>query len=363
MSLSEERKRQIREEETAAFHAEQEAEARYREQIRQELLAQQQQETESAYREQVRTELHEAPTPAMPHPVSPPAESAPPSSPPVLASHTSTPSPRPRSHAVLWLAGLLVFTGVACMGMAFMSGFTVPVIGAPREIEFTSDPAGAPEPMDEDAVVLPATAAAPRRAKSSPSSTAGTRKPGAITSTGRGSRPAPIPPVPNTLPISAGARRAILPGTDISIEVPSDWVVEESEYDDILDITWRGSGMTPGREGEVAYLLLQRLPLQRGETTEQFAERLLEEFDKSTTLEQEIRYENDDEIADFHGVPAVAVDVIARGEYPYRMRNIYWTAGGAGYLLTCYATAGNYAERLPAFTRMLNSLRLKREGR
>lgn len=244
-----------------------------------------------------------------------------------------------------------------------MSGFTLLVLGAPREIEFTSDPAGAPEPMDEEAVFLPAAAAAPRRAKPPPAPSTRTRKPPTGALIDHASRAAAAPPAAISRPAPTDERRVFLAGTGVSLEVPSDWVVEESEYDDILDVTWRGSGMTPGREGEVAYLLLQRLPLQRGETTEQFAERLLEEFDKSTTPEQEIRYENDDEIADFHGVPAVAVDVIARGEYPYRMRNIYWTAGGAGYLLTCYATAGNYAERLPAFTRMLNSLRLKREGR
>ena len=113
----------------------------------------------------------------------------------------------------------------------------------------------------------------------------------------------------------------------------------------------------------MAYVLLQKEALGPGEPLEEWAERMVEKVAEAASPEERIRFERDEVIPDFHGVPALSMDIITRGFLPYHMRNYYWALGGDGYILTCYATAGTFGERSPAFNHMVNSIRFSRERR
>ncbi len=151
-----------------------------------------------------------------------------------------------------------------------------------------------------------------------------------------------------------------LRGTSVSVQAPDDWRVESSDLDDVLEIRWHGSGVESGRQEVAAYLLLQAVELRRREALEDFGERMVREFMSAKTPDQPVSLENENVIKDFHGVTALSIDVVAGGYLPYRMRNLYWISGGKGYMISCYATAGSFEDRLPAFERMLKSIRFTR---
>jgi hypothetical protein len=321
VDLSDERKRQIRAEEEAKLRAEEDAEQRYREEVRKELEGQQQAEREQQFRAEVRAELAGKPAPS---PVAPAAAKT------TAAARTR----RPRSLLRGAMASVLVLGGLVGVGLAFGRGFTLPFMGPPPEITLQADSSGELEIVDE--------------APSGESGSPGTA-PGGHAAAGGGTGTAIAPP--------AGARRATLPGTAISIEVPPGWFVEESELADTLEIRWRGSGVASGHEEVVAYLLIQRADLGPSEDLEEWAERMVEQVIDAASPEERIEFDREEVIASFHGVPALSIDIITRGFLPYHMRNYYWALGGDGYILTCYATAGSFEERAPTFERMIDSIR------
>lgn len=318
MELSEERKKQIRAEEEARLRAEQEAEQRYREQIRKELEGQQPLKIDRRSSDKTPAEPDAPPIPDV-----------------------------PRRHRLPLLrraiAGALVLVGLACVGLAFSQGFALPFMGPPGQITLKAAAAGELEAVGEAAPGEPYDTS-----PTSHSSTPRAKDSGATT--------------PARSSISA-LRRASLQGTGVSIEVPAGWVVEAGDHPDVLEIRWRGSGVVSGHDETAAYVLLQREDLQSGETLEGFAERLIEQFASSTTTEDRVRIENDRVIPNFHGVKALSIDIISNGYLPCRMRNLYWVKDGRGYFLTCYGSAGTFEDRLPAFNRMLDSIRLSSEGR
>ena len=331
--LSDERKRQIRAEEEAKLRAEQDAEQRYREEVRKELEAQQQAEREQQFREQVRAELAGAPAPppAAPEPTAVPAAPK-----PTAATRTR----RPRWLLRGAMASVLVLGGLVGVGLAFGRGFTLPFLGPPPEITLEADSSGELEMVDEVPSGEPGiSGTAPGRSAADGGET-GTRV---------------VSP--------AGARRATLPGTAITMEVPPGWFIEESELEDALEIRWRGPGAASRDEEVAAYVLLQEMDLEPGEGLEDYAERVTEEMLFATSSEEEVRLERDEVIANFHGVPALSIDMNVSGYLPYHTRNLYWVVGGTGYMLTCYATAGSFEERVPMFQRMIDSIRLSPEGR
>ncbi len=395
MELSEERKKQIRAEEEAKLRAAKEAEQKYRDEVRKELEGQQEAQLEQQYREEVRAELAETsqppsaettptppptaepaaptqeaqpPAPAAPEaqvpaappqvPVEPvaPAEAAPPPAPapPQAAAPVAQPpppapaavAPAGPSQLVLsrflkpLIAGILVVGGLTCAGLAFTQGYVWPFTRPPAEIVLNADDSGELETVADEFSAEPASRV------SMP--------------TGGGTTPSDSKLEEAT---DSGTKRASLPGTGISIEVPSGWVVEPNDFEDLLEIRWRDSGVESGREEVVAYVLLQKMELREGETLDDFAKRLVEEFKASTTPDDRIKYERDEEIANFHGVRALTVDVVSSGYLPYRMRDIFWVKDGSGYELTCYATAGTFEDREPTFKRMLESMRLSGEAR
>lgn len=346
VELSEERKRQIRAEVEAALRAEQEAEQQYREQVRRELQEHQQAETEKQYREQVLAELGGAPPDVSPAEETAPAVSPLPPLPPLAPARPRTPAFLARALPIILIIG-----GVASAGVALSKGFTPSLPGRDTGITVrVSEPAD----LEPVGTVLPSDAAAPKAAPATVSTAAGGPE-RAAGSASESAKPAPAKsPVKSP---STSSKRAALRGTGASVEVPTGWRVESDPSDEALEVRWRGSGVDSGRNEVVAYLLLQAPPLRRGEGLEDFAERLLEEFQSSVSPGDKVAYENDDEIADFHGVPALRIDIVQRGFMPYRMRNYYWVKGGRGYLLSCYATAGSFEERLPAFQRMIQSIR------
>ena len=236
-----------------------------------------------------------------------------------------------------------------CAGLALGRGFSLPFIGPPGEITLKAETSGELEATDEEMFGIPA--AAETTMITETTSTSGT--PTGTTPTGPASSTAAT-----GASTSSSGKRAILKGTGISIQVPSGWVVEESDFDDVLEIRWRGSGVLSGHEEVVAYLLLQKADLLSGENVGEFAERLVEEFLDSTTSDQDIALENDEVIENFHGVTVFAIDIVARGGFmPYHMRNFYWVKGGQGYMMTFYATAWTFKDREPTFNRMLESMR------
>jgi hypothetical protein len=342
--LSEERRRQIRAEEEARFRAEQEAEERYREDVRKELETQQQAESEERYRERVRAELGEtaAPKPT-PRPTPQATVDAPPKTP-------AAPVARRRpSRLGRLMAGVLLLGGLASVGLAVERGFSVPFLGPPAEITLMAEDSGELVAVDE----LPSS-------ESALPTEPGTRTPTPISSAS--SRPA-TPPVTPTPSPSGSVRRATLAGTGISIEVPPGWFVEEGDFDDVLEIRWGGAGVASGREEDVAYVLIQQSDLRPGEPMEEWAERMVEQVVEAEASEDDVRFERDEVIPDFHGVPALSIDIITPGYMPHHTRNYYWVQGGRGYILTCYATTGSFEERVPTFDRIVNSMRLSPEGR
>jgi hypothetical protein len=349
--LSDERKRQIRAEEEAKLRAEQEAEERYREQVRKDLEAQQQAEREQRHREEVRAEPAGTPapppvapaapqTPAVPAapaaPQTPAAPAAPatPAAPAAPATPAATRRRGPRWLLRGFVASVLVLSGLVGVGLALGRGFTLPFLGPPPEIVLEAETLGELEVVDD----LPS-------GESGSSDTA----PGGYATDGGETGTSDVSP--------AGARRATLPGSTVSIEVPPDWFVESGGIDDVLEIRWRGTGVASGHEEVVAYVLLQKEGLGPGEPLEEWAERMVEQVEAAATPEDRIRYEREAEIADFHGVQALSIDIITRGFLPSHTRNYYWALGGDGYMLTCYATAGTFEERAPAFNRMIDSIR------
>lgn len=333
--LSDERRRQIRAEEEAKLRAEQDAEQRYREEVRKELEAQQSAGREQQYREEVRAELT---GPAAPPPVAPAPPPVAPAPPPVAPAPVKARAAA-RRRGPRWLlrgfmASVLVLGGLIGVGLAFGRGFTLPFTGPPPEIVLEAETSGELEIVDD--------------MLSGESSSSGTA-PGGSAADGGETGTSVAPP--------AGARRATLPGTAISIEVPPGWFVEEGDLDDALEIRWRGSEVASGHEEVVAYVLLQQEALGPGEPLEEWATRMVEQVEAAAVPEDRIRYEGEREIPDFHGVQALSIDIITRGFLPHHMRNYYWALGGDGYILTCYATAGTLDERAPAFNRMIDSIR------
>lgn len=371
MELSEERKRQIREEEEARLRAERQAEDEYREQVRRELEERRQAEIEQQYREQVRAEFAgQTATPeaaAQPAPADVSHESPQPAAPPAsTADQPLVLEPPPRKLTLagfvkLYLAAVVVLGGLACAGMAFSRGFTLPFTGPPGEITLRADPAGDIEEADYFEFDEPEVRESKPTDGGKPSSappTARSKEPvTAAAAAPRSSAAAPSAPAP-TRSSTSYPKRAILKGSGISVEVPEGWVAQPSDYEDMLEIGWRGTGIASGRGEAVAYFLLQKIDLRLGDSLEDFAKREMEQFEDSLAPDQRLSYENEDEIRNFHGVRALTIDVVMRGDWPYRMRNIFFIKGGKGYLITCYATAGSYADRAPTFDRMLKSIKL-----
>lgn len=346
MELSDERKKRIREEEEAKLRAEREAEEQYREQVRRELEEQQHAELEQHYRESVRAELSgDLPDQETPADIPPPVP-------------TPTPEPKPaRQRRLRFPARVVAFAliagGIACAGLSFSRGFALPFIGPPGELTLKMGSPGELEAVDE---VFYST-----ETVSAPAKVAETTAPSRVTSAAE----TPKEPTPTPAPAAkpSGAKRVTLRGTNTSVEVPAGWVVESADADEVIEIRWHGSGVASGRQEIVAYLLLQSVDLRKGEDVDDFADRMMDEFDASVAPDQDIAYENEAVIKNFHGVTAYAIDIVERGFLPYRMRNFFWIKGGKAYMMSCYATAGSFEERLPAFTRMIESLRFSKEGR
>ena len=231
------------------------------------------------------------------------------------------------------------------MGLAVQKGFSVPFVGPPAEITLTAEDSGELVAVDD---FSSGEAAGPAES--------GTPTPTPISS-GSGRRA--TPPVTPTRSPSPSAGRATLAGTGISIEVPPDWFVEEGDFDEVLEIRWRGTGS----KEDVAYVLLQQSDLRPGEPMEEWAERMVEQVVEAEGEEDRVRFERDEVISNFQGVPALAIDIITPGFMPHHTRNYYWVQGGKGYILTCYATTGSFEERVPTFDRMVSSMRLPSEGR
>lgn len=337
MGLSEERKRQIREEEEAILRAQKESEQQYREQVRRELEEQQQTQLEQQYRDDVRAELSGAKPVAGAKTAD---TSSPPTPEPTLPAAVK-PSKRKSPFLKRAMICVFVFGGLVCIGLAFDRGFVLPFAG-PAEITLRAETSGEPELVDE---IIP-----------SESIVSETTPAGAKT-TGHSKPQVRAKSAPQT------GKRANLQGTGISIEIPTGWVHEKSDLDGVIEIRWRDSGIDSGHDETAAYVLLQKVELRRGESLENFAERLVEEFLSGTTLDEGIDFENDAVIENFHGVGALSIDIVARGYLPYRMRNYYWIKDGNGYMLSCYGAAGTFEDRAPAFNQMIKSIRLSSEGR
>lgn len=141
--------------------------------------------------------------------------------------------------------------------------------------------------------------------------------------------------------------------------MPPGWYVEEGDFDEVLEIRWGGVG---GGD-DVAYVLLQQSDLRPGEPMEEWAERMVEQVVEAEGAEDRARFERDEVIPNFHGVPALAIDIITPGFMPHHTRNYYWVQGGKGHILTCYATIESFEDRVPSFERLVESVRLPPEGR
>ena len=344
MDLSDERKQQIRAEEEAKLRAQRDAEEQYREQVRRELEEQQQGELEQQYRESLRAEL--TGTSQQEEPAATPQ--------PVRAAPTE-PAPRKKKRSrfkARAIAIVMVAAGLACAGLSFSRGFALPFVGTPDEITLKMGSSGELDVVDE---VFYTAAESPPVPKPVPKATAPAAAKPAAEETPK--KPAPAPPA------KSGAKRATLRGTNTSIEVPTGWVVESADFDDVVEIRWHGSGVASGRQEIVAYLLLQTVDLERREDLDDFADRMMDQFDASVAPDNDIAYENEAVIKNFHGVRALAIDIVERGFLPYRMRNFFWIKDGKGYMLSCYATAGSFEDRFPAFNRMIDSIRFSKEGR
>ncbi|WKZ79145.1 MAG: hypothetical protein QY327_07320 [Fimbriimonadaceae bacterium] len=295
--LTEDRKRQIREEEEARFRARLQEEQAYREHVRRELEAQQAEEHEAAFREQVRRELEsggaqQAPPPRPQEPARAPGFD-------VGPSPSSAPSPRstarkPRKSSRKTVGALMVVGAVASIAAAVVMGFKVPFLSPKTESEFTIeagegagpsapvaatndllDPAdfeGLPGsvPKIDLAAKPPASSASSAPAKSAASASA--EKPRESTGTTAKSSPPPKSrPSATSGSTAAPSGRSIL-GGQASLPLTSEWDVK-TDSSRQFDAVW----VDPG--GHEWFLGCRFVDLRSGEGLEQFAARMMEDVD------------------------------------------------------------------------------------